>query len=69
MIGMRTRVENDGITAESVMTDPPANAWDAEESQRDRANATYEQVKAQTEQLRAFLGEQYDAYLYETEGL
>jgi hypothetical protein len=135
MMGMRTRVGQDGITAEAVMTDPPAYAWDEDEPQRDRANwyrvtlgydgrtmtvpfgmgsaltdepnaadvinclasdaatfenarsfeewaselgfdsdsrrayAIYQQTETQTTELRGFLGEQYDAYLWDTEGL
>ena len=133
MIGMRQRVEDDGITAEYVMTDPPANSWEDErpgmtnwysvtleyqgrtltvpfgmgvgltddptpedvinslaldasgyENARDfedwaseygydtasrKAYNTYQQVAAFTEQLKTFLGEEYSAYLYETEGL
>jgi hypothetical protein len=33
-----------------------------------RAYAIYEIVAAQTDKLRAFLGDEYDAYLWETDG-
>jgi hypothetical protein len=133
MIGMRERVESDGITAEYVMTDPPANAWDDErpgmtnwysvtlgydgrtltvpfgmgsgltddptaedvinclvsdaasyenaQSFEDwaselgfdpdsrKAYRVWEQTEEQTRLLRGFLDDQYEAYLYETEGL
>jgi hypothetical protein len=35
---MRERVQRDKITAESVMTDAPAGAWDADRPQHARAN-------------------------------
>ena len=133
MMKLRTRIEQDGITAEATMTDPPAWAesagWDRaanwysvtlrygrrqmtvpfgmgsaltdepgaddvlncltsdaasyenarsfEEWAGDygydtdsrRAEQTYRQVEAQTAKLRKFLGDQYDAYLWRTEGL
>lgn len=34
-----------------------------------KAEQTYRQVEAQTAKLRVFLGAQYDAYLWQTEGL
>jgi hypothetical protein len=34
-----------------------------------KAERTYREVERQAQQLRAFLGSEYDAYLYETEGL
>lgn len=34
-----------------------------------RAYRTYQQVEKQTNKLRAFLGDEYDAYLYDTEQL
>lgn len=34
-----------------------------------RAERTYRQVQAQTAKLRAFLGDKFDAYMYETEQL
>lgn len=34
-----------------------------------KAERTFEQVKAQTAELRRFLGDQYDAYVWDTEGL
>jgi hypothetical protein len=35
---MLERVQRDKITAESVMTDPPASAWDQDRPQHERAN-------------------------------
>ena len=34
-----------------------------------KAEKIYRQVKEQTEQLRTFLGDSYDAYVWDTEGL
>jgi hypothetical protein len=130
MMKLRTRIEQDGITAEATMTDAPKWAEDRRDSNWYRvtlaydgrqitvpfgmgpalteepgaddvlnclasdaagyenarsfeewaseygydtdsrkAEQTYKQVEAQTAKLRVFLGAQYDAYLWQTEGL
>lgn len=129
---LRSRIEDDGITAEAVMTDAPRWAddrrsdgtnwyrvtlaydgrtmtvpfgmgsaltddpgaddvlnclasdasgyenarsfeeWAGEygyDTDSRKAERTYQQVKEQTEQLRRFLGDQFDAYVWDTEGL
>jgi hypothetical protein len=124
MITLRQRTRQDGVSAESTMTDPPSedsfdadwyrvtlkrgrrqlttpfgmgralcreptaedvlqsllsDASSADESFEDwcgeygydtdsrKAERTYQQVQTQTAKLRAFLGDDFEAYMYETD--
>ena len=59
------------LVVDASSADQPFEEWASDygyDTDSRKAEFTYKQVQAQTAKLRKFLGDDFDAYLYETNG-